>query len=97
MHDVEPPSGRIADRPGLAYVLDQIAAGRVAGLVLARLGDLTRSVSELARTAGWIDTAEAFMIALDYDLDTSTWPARTTRGSSSRSPTGPDPGRWDAR
>ena len=72
MHDVEPASGRIADRPGLAYALDQIAAGRVAGLVLAHLGDLTRSVTELAQLLQWLNQAEAFMIALDYELDTST-------------------------
>ena len=72
VHDVEPASGRITDRPGLAYALDQIAAGRVAGLVLAHLGDLTRSVTELAKVLQWLDRAEAFMIALDYELDTST-------------------------
>ena len=72
VHDLEPAGGRIADRPGLAYALDQIAAGRVAGLVLAHLGDLTRSVTELAQLLQWLDQAEAFMIALDYELDTST-------------------------
>ena len=72
VHDIEPASGRITDRPGLAYALDQIAAGRVAGLVLAHLGDLTRSVTELAQLLQWLDQAEAFMIALDYELDTST-------------------------
>ena len=72
VHDLEPVSGRITDRPGLAYALDQIAAGRVAGLVLAHLGDLTRSVSELAQLLQWLNQAEAFMIALDYELDTST-------------------------
>ena len=72
VHDIEPASGRISDRPGLAYALDQIAAGRFVGLVLARLGDLTRSVSELAQLLQWLNDSEAFMIALDYELDTST-------------------------
>jgi DNA invertase Pin-like site-specific DNA recombinase len=72
VHDIEPASGRITDRPGLAYALEQIAAGRVAGLVLAHLGDLTRSVTELAQLLQWLNQAEAFMIALDYELDTST-------------------------
>ena len=31
VHDVEPASGRITDRPGLAYVLDQIASGQRRG------------------------------------------------------------------
>jgi DNA invertase Pin-like site-specific DNA recombinase/peptidoglycan hydrolase-like protein with peptidoglycan-binding domain len=72
VHDVEPASGRMTDRPGLAYALDQIAGGQVAGLVLAHLGDLTRSVGELAQLLQWLDRAEAFMVALDYELDTST-------------------------
>ena len=51
-----PASGRIIDRPGLAYVLDQIAVpGRVAGVVLARLGDLTRSATELAKFLQWLN------------------------------------------
>jgi DNA invertase Pin-like site-specific DNA recombinase len=72
VHDVEPASGRIIDRPGLAYVLDQIACGHVEGVVLARLGDLTRSATELAKFLHWLNRSDAFMIALDYELDTST-------------------------
>jgi DNA invertase Pin-like site-specific DNA recombinase len=72
IHDLERAGGGLSDRPGLAYALDQIAAGRVAGLVLAHLGDLTRSVSELAQLLRWMNTAGAFVIALDYELDTST-------------------------
>ena len=72
VHDITPATGRLADRPGLAHVLDQIADGRVAGLVVARLGDVTRSVSELAKLLRWIDTADAFMIAVDSELDTTT-------------------------
>ena len=72
VHDVEPASGRIADRPGLGHALDRIAAGRVAGLVVARLGDLTESVTELAELLQWLNQADAFVIALDYELDSST-------------------------
>ena len=50
-------TGRIANQPGLAHVLDQIADGRVAGLVVARLGDVTRLVSELAELLRWLDKA----------------------------------------
>jgi DNA invertase Pin-like site-specific DNA recombinase/peptidoglycan hydrolase-like protein with peptidoglycan-binding domain len=81
VHDVEPASGRLADRPGLAYALDQIAAGHVAGLVLARLGDVTRSVTELARLLRWLNEAGAFMIALDYELDTSTTAGELAAGA----------------
>jgi DNA invertase Pin-like site-specific DNA recombinase len=72
VHDVTPATARVTDRPGLAHVLDQIAEGRVAGLVVARLSDVTGSVSELAKLLRWIDTADAFLIALDSELDTTT-------------------------
>jgi DNA invertase Pin-like site-specific DNA recombinase len=72
VHDREPVSRRIADRPGLAYALDEIVAGRIVGLVLVHLSDLTRSVTELARFLQWLDEQGAFVIALDYALDTST-------------------------
>jgi len=72
VHDRQPTSPRIAERPGLAHALEQIAAGHAAGLVLAHLGDLTHSVTELAQLLQWLNEAEAFMIALDYELDTST-------------------------
>ena len=72
IHDTKPTGGRLTDRPGLAYALDQIAAGRVTGLVLAHLADLARSATELAQLLQWLNHAGAFMIALDYELDTST-------------------------
>jgi DNA invertase Pin-like site-specific DNA recombinase len=81
VHDVEPNGGRITDRPGLAYVLDEIAAGRIAGMVLAHLGDLTRSATELARFLDWLNRSEAFMIALDYELDTSTTAGELAAGA----------------
>jgi hypothetical protein len=80
VHDVKPARESVSDRPGLAYVLDQIAAGHVAGLVLARLDDLTHSVSELARLLGWLHQANAFVIALDDELDTSTSEGRLAAG-----------------
>ena len=72
VHDREPVSRRIADRPGLAYALDEIVAGRIVGLVLIHLSDLTSSVTELARLLQWLNEQGAFVIALDYNLDTST-------------------------
>jgi len=97
VHDVKPPHGRLADRPGLASVLDQIAEGRVAGIVVARLGDLTRSVSELTDLLQWMDKAEAFVIALDHDLDTSTWADEPRRGELVEVSNWGRAGRWDAR
>jgi peptidoglycan hydrolase-like protein with peptidoglycan-binding domain len=70
VHDTRSGSGRLTSRPGLAWALDQIAGGRAAGIVLARLGDLTHSAAELAQLLQWIDKAEAFVIALDQEPDT---------------------------
>jgi hypothetical protein len=72
VHDVLPAGAGTSDRPGLAHVLDQIADGRVAGVVVARLGDLARSVDEAAGLLEWIDRAGGFLIAIDYDLASST-------------------------
>jgi HD-GYP domain-containing protein (c-di-GMP phosphodiesterase class II)/DNA invertase Pin-like site-specific DNA recombinase len=72
IHDVEPQSGRTGDRPGFAYGLSQIAAGAVDGLVLTRLRDLTGSVCDLGAMLRWLDAAQARVIALDFDIDTST-------------------------
>jgi DNA invertase Pin-like site-specific DNA recombinase len=72
VHEVEPASGRIADRPGLRHALDRIAEGRVAGLVVAHLGHLAGSVTELAQLLRWLNEAEAFVIALDDEPDAST-------------------------
>ena len=48
------------------------APGRAAGLVVARLRDLTGSVTELGPLLQWFVDADAFVIALDYELDTSS-------------------------
>jgi Putative peptidoglycan binding domain/Resolvase, N terminal domain len=89
VHDVAPTSARISDRPGLAYVLDQIAAGRVAGLVLARQNDLTHSVTELAKVLQWLDKAQAFMITLDAEPDASSTGERAPRAPTAMPADGP--------
>ena len=81
VHDIDARERRITDRPGLGYALDKIADGRVAGLVVPRLGDLTRSASELRELLRWLDEADAFMIALDYELDTSTQAGELAAGA----------------
>ena len=72
IHDVEPRNDRTDDRPGLAYGLSQIAAGAADGLVLARLRDLTGSARDLGAMLRWLDAAQARVIALDFDIDSST-------------------------
>ena len=68
VHDVA-TGGR---RPGLSYALDEIGAGRAAGLVVVRLRDLTGSLTELGPLLEWFVKAEAFVISLDYELDSSS-------------------------
>jgi DNA invertase Pin-like site-specific DNA recombinase len=72
VHDVEPASGRWSDRPGLAYVLEQIGDRHAGGIVVCRLGDLTGSVRELGALLRWLVDVEALLIALDLELDSST-------------------------
>jgi len=72
IHDVEPESGRRGDRPGFAYGLSQIVEGAADGLILTRLHDLTGSVRELGAMLRWLDAAQARVIALDFDIDSST-------------------------
>ena len=72
VHDIEPSSGRLADRPGLAYALGQIGERHACGIVVCRLSDLTGSLTELGPLLRWLVDVEAFVIALDLELDSST-------------------------
>jgi DNA invertase Pin-like site-specific DNA recombinase len=67
IHDV----GQGRNRPGLAYVLEQIRDGHARGVVVERLQDITHSVSRIGRLLEWLNDADAFLIALDLSLDTS--------------------------
>jgi DNA invertase Pin-like site-specific DNA recombinase/peptidoglycan hydrolase-like protein with peptidoglycan-binding domain len=78
VHDVEPSSGRLSDRPGLFHVLDQVASYRARGLIVRRLRDLTDSVTDLGPLMRWIDDAGAILVVLDVELDTSAEPGRRT-------------------
>lgn len=72
VHDAPGERGRALARPGLAHALAEIGASRAAGLVVCRLSDLTDSVSELGPLLQWFTDTESFVIALDYELDTSS-------------------------
>jgi len=65
-------NGRTLDRPGLSYALEQIAHGRARGLVVSELQRLTRSSADLGALMAWFGDADATLVALDLDLDTST-------------------------
>jgi DNA invertase Pin-like site-specific DNA recombinase len=72
VHDSEPAKRTGTDRPGLYYALTQVAEGTAAGVVCAHLGDISRSLPELGDVLRWFREADAFLVALDYDIDTST-------------------------
>jgi DNA invertase Pin-like site-specific DNA recombinase len=74
VHDAPAANGRASSRPGLAHALEEVGEGRAAGLVVARLRDLTDSVAELGPLLQWFADSEAFVIALDYRLDTASAP-----------------------
>jgi DNA invertase Pin-like site-specific DNA recombinase len=68
----EGESGKSLTRPGLQRALERIAAGDVDGLVVAKLDRLSRSVIDFATLLDWFTEAEATLLALDLDVDTST-------------------------
>jgi DNA invertase Pin-like site-specific DNA recombinase/peptidoglycan hydrolase-like protein with peptidoglycan-binding domain len=65
-------NGRTLDRPGLRYALERIAEGRARGLVVSDLQRLSRSPEDLGVLIAWFRDADARLVALDLDLDTST-------------------------
>ena len=65
-------NGRTLDRPALSYALERIAEGRAHGLVVSHLKRLSRSPHDLGALIAWFRDADATLIALDLDLDTST-------------------------
>ncbi len=66
------PGGRSLERPGLVYSLDRIADGQARGLIVSDLQSFTGSRQELANLVAWFRDADATLVALDLDLDTST-------------------------
>jgi DNA invertase Pin-like site-specific DNA recombinase len=65
-------NGRTLDRPGLSYALERIAEGPARGLVVSDLQRLSRSPDDLGVLMAWFRDANATLVALDLDLDTST-------------------------
>jgi DNA invertase Pin-like site-specific DNA recombinase len=72
IEDAEPDSGRMSDRPGLFQALEMLTTGRASCLVVARLRDLTSSVSDLGPLMRWIEDARACVVVLDVHLDTTS-------------------------
>ena len=64
--------GPSLERPALGYALKQIANGHAEGLVVSNLQRLSRSIVDLGALMAWFREAQAALIALDLDIDTST-------------------------
>jgi DNA invertase Pin-like site-specific DNA recombinase len=80
LHRDEGSSGKSLEREGLMECLEVIANGDAGGLVVARLDRLTRSLLDFARLLEWFRTADAALVALDVDVDTSTPGGRLIAG-----------------
>ena len=65
-------SGGDHNCPGLAWALEQIAAGKAEVLVVARLRDLSANGANLPPLLRWFNEPGRDLIALDLKLDTST-------------------------
>ena len=61
---------RPLERPGLAYALEQIAAGNASGLVVSDLSRLSHSLPDLGRVLEWLAGRDARFVAAGPGLDT---------------------------
>lgn len=68
----EGQSAKTLERPALQLALEQLAAGDAAGLIVAKLDRLTRSVVDFGVLLEWFAAAGVALVALDFDIDTST-------------------------
>ena len=65
-------AGATLERPALGYALERIANRQAAGLVVSDLRRLSRSIVDLGALMAWFRDAQATLIALDLDINTST-------------------------
>ena len=64
--------GATLERPGLVHALERIRGGDASALVVSDLQRASRSTVDLGALMEWFRDADAALIALDLDLDTST-------------------------
>jgi DNA invertase Pin-like site-specific DNA recombinase/peptidoglycan hydrolase-like protein with peptidoglycan-binding domain len=64
--------GPTLERPALGYALERIAEGQAQGLLVRDLQRLSRSIVDLGVLMAWFRNAQAALVALDLDIDTST-------------------------
>jgi DNA invertase Pin-like site-specific DNA recombinase len=65
-------SGRDTSRPGLHGALRRIAAKEASALIASKLDRISRSVIDFGILLEWFDRADAALVALDVNIDTST-------------------------
>jgi DNA invertase Pin-like site-specific DNA recombinase len=65
-------SGKDLDRQALYALLERLARGEADALAVAKLDRLTRSLVDFAMLLQWFEDAGVALIALDFELDTST-------------------------
>jgi hypothetical protein len=68
----ERENGRPHERPELSYACERIASGQARGLVVSDLQRLSRSETEMGAFMAFFRDADATLVGLDIDLDTST-------------------------
>jgi hypothetical protein len=68
----ERENGRPQERPELSYACERIASGQARGLVVSDLQRLSRSETEMGAFMAFFRDADATLVGLDIDLDTST-------------------------
>jgi DNA invertase Pin-like site-specific DNA recombinase len=70
--DRESKERKALDRPGLTHALQRLADGDAVCLVVADLGHLGRSVTDLGELLRWLDERDLRLVVVDLDLDTAT-------------------------
>ncbi|MEA2255570.1 MAG: hypothetical protein QOG35_1615 [Solirubrobacteraceae bacterium] len=65
-------SGSTIEREGLGWALQLIADRQADGLLVAKLDRLTRSMRDFCEVVDWFEEAEAALVVLEPDVDTST-------------------------
>jgi DNA invertase Pin-like site-specific DNA recombinase len=68
----DPDDGPTLDRARLRHALELITSGVAQGLVVGDLQSISRSIVDLGALMAWFRDADATLVALDLDIDTST-------------------------
>jgi hypothetical protein len=80
--DVERDGLSLGERPGLARLLDRLAAGEASCVVVSELRRLVRSRADWELLKGHIDTTRVRLVVIDIQLDTSERPEVWTRADA---------------